>query len=235
VTTHAALDLFMRFLSLEAVDHSPEVARLEASLASRQRLLLSFKRKRFIPVVSVDAQGRHIFSRQGEGVDFPGTDPPDDSWSTTLNMTWPLFQGGGIASNIRKTEIEIRKIEDQKLKLVRNIRITVRTALFDVVNKDVNLDNAKRSADFASKSLSLVRDGYETGKSSLTELVDAQNAALTAGLAALNSEYDFLVSLLTLERSIGHFALLNSMEENQAYLDRMEDFFARQKDELPLN
>lgn len=233
VTTHAALDVFMRFLSGEAETHSPEVARLEASMASQQRLLLSLRRKRFIPVVSVNAQGQHIFSRQGEGVDFPGTDPADDNWSTTLNMTWPLYQGGGITSNIRKTEIEIQKLQDQKLRLIRNIGIQVRSALFDVVNNDVNLENAKHSADFAAKSLALVRDGYETGKSSLTELVDAQNAALTAELAALNSEFNFLVSLLTLERSIGHFALLNSMEENQAYLDRMDDFFAKHQDEPP--
>jgi outer membrane protein TolC/ABC-type uncharacterized transport system substrate-binding protein len=233
VTTYAALDVFMQFLSQEAVAHAPEVARLQASMASQQRQLLSLKRKRFIPVFSVNAQGKHVFSRQGEGVDFPGIDPPDDSWSTTLDMTWPLFQGGGIASNIRKTEIEIQKLQDQKLKLIRTIGIRVRSALFDVVNNDVNLENAKRSADFAAKSLALVRDGYETGKSSLTELVDAQNAALTAELAALNSEYDFLVSLLTLERSIGHFVFLNSMEENQAYLDRMDDFFARHQDEPP--
>ncbi len=228
VTSPAALDLFTRFLSEEAVTHAPEIAQLEAAIASQERQQLSYKRKRYVPVVGVNAQGQHVFSRQGEGADFPGADPADDSWSATLNMTWPLLQGGGIFSNIRKARIEIKKLEDQKLSLIRNIRIKVRSALLEVVNKAVNLENAKRSADFAAKSLALVQDSYEKGKASVADLVDAQNAALNARQAALNSEYDFLVSQLTLERSIGSFALLKSMEENQAYLDRLEAYFANQ-------
>ena len=88
----------------------------------------------------------------------------------------------------------------------------------------VNLGNSRKSADFARKSLELVQDLYTNGRASIVDLIDAQNAALDTDLAALNSEYDFLVSILNVERTIGEFGLLRTNEERDLFLQRFREY-----------
>lgn len=225
VKTALSLETFTRFLIDEAIRNAPEIEQFDATIAAQERQLLSYHRKRYLPVVSLNGQGQHVFSRDGEGSSLPGVDPIDDSWNATVNMSWSILQGGANNSNIRKTQSAITRLKNQKQRLVSVIQINVRANLMDLSNNAVNLENAKRAADFAAKSLSLVTDAYEKGKVSVVELVDAQNSTLNAELAALNSEYDFLISQLALERTIGQFTLLNSPDENQGFLDRLDSFF----------
>lgn len=225
VQTPLSLETFTLFLIDEAMRNAPEIEQFEAAIAAQERQLLSYQRKRYLPVVSLNGKRQRVFSRDGEGSSYPGVDPIDDTWNATMNMTWALLQGGANNSNIRKTQSAITKLKDQKHRLDTLIQINVRSSLIDLTNNAVNLENSKRASQFAGKSLTLVTDAYEKGKVSVVELVDAQNSALNAELAALNSEYDFLISQLSLERSIGHYTLLKSTDENQAFLDRLDSFF----------
>ena len=59
------------------------------------------------------------------------------------------------------------------------------------------------SADAAAKTLELVQDSYGRGAASILDLLDAQNAALTAEFAAETSVYDFLDDWAEVRRSIG--------------------------------
>ncbi|MBT8339330.1 MAG: TolC family protein [Desulfatitalea sp.] len=225
VKTRLSLETFTQFLMDEALRNAPEIDQFDAAVAAQQRQLLSYQRKRYLPVVSLNGQGQHIFSRDGVGASLPGVEPIDDNWNATLNLSWSLLQGGANNSNVRKTQSAITRLKNQKQRLVSLIRINVRASLMDLANSSVNQENSKRASKFAAKSLSLVTQAYEKGKVSVVELVDAQNSALNAELAALNSEYDFVINQMDLERRIGHFSLLKSAGDNQAFLDRLDSFF----------
>jgi len=101
----------------------------------------------------------------------------------------------------------------------------VRAAMLELIVKRVNLESSQTSAEFADKSLALVQDEYAQGRVSVVDLVDAQNAALSANLSALDSEYEFFISVLTTERALGKFSLLNTSEEQQDFLNRFEVYF----------
>lgn len=220
-----SFETLARFFINEATQNAPEVQQYDAVLAARERQLLIYERKRYFPVVSLNAQGQHVFSRDGVGADYTGVEPVDDNWNMAMSMTWELYQGGANNSNISQMKHELIKLKEQKHRLVLNIERNVRSNLMDLSNNAVNLGNSRRSSEFAKKNMTLVKDDYESGRVAAVELLDAQNSALTAELTALNSEYDFLISQLSLERSIGNFSLLSSTAENQAFLDRLESFF----------
>jgi len=60
----------------------------------------------------------------------------------------------------------------------------------------------------------------------VTDLLDAQNAALVADLGAANATYDFLIDLMQTERAAGNFDFFLTAEEREAYFERLEAFFA---------
>ena len=154
-----------------------------------------------------------------------GVDPEDDSWSVSVNLSIPLFEGGATSFNIQQTKIEIQKMRNQKAQLLQSLELNVRAAVLDLVNKRVNLISSKRSAEFSKKSLELVQDSYARGKVSIVDLLEAQNSSLSEELKALNSVYELMASLLETERAVGKFTLLTSPTEQDDYFKRLQQYF----------
>lgn len=225
VDNPVSLERYTRFLINEAALNSPEVRQLEASIDAQERRLSSFKVKRFVPSISLNSDAQHTFSRDGAGSDVAGVDPDDDTWSVALNLSVPLFEGGATGHNIQQTRIEISRLRDQRAQVLQSLELGVRGALLDLVNRRVNLISSRKSADFSKKSLDLVQDSYARGKVSIVDLLDAQNSSLSAELTALNSVYDFMISVLETERAVGRFTLLTSSSEQEEYFRRLEEYF----------
>ena len=225
IDTPKSLRIYTEFLIAEARRNAPELRQLAANINAVQRSLRSLKLARFVPTLALSAEWQHVVSRSGMGSAVAGVDPVDNPWNVSLNASLPLFQGGATRVNIQKTRIEIDKLEDQKAQLMRGLELNVRTAILDVSVKSVNLESSQKSAELADKSLELVQNEYAQGRVSIVDLVDAQNAALAARLNALDSGYEFLISLLKTERAVGKFSLLGTAEERAEFLNRFERYF----------
>ena len=57
------------------------------------------------------------------------------------------------------------------------------------------------------------------------------NAALVADQAAANAVYDFLIDLMELQRAANSFDFFTSLEEREAWFNRMKAFFAKKEGE----
>jgi outer membrane protein TolC len=217
-----SLRTYTDFLIQEALRNSPQIKELDANIAGLERSLASLKRLRLVPGVGIFAQTQDVWYRGGIGSDLPGVDPADPTWSVGINFNLPLFNGMSTSHNIQKTAIEIQKLRDQRTQIQQVIETGVRNALLEITVKAVNLQSSRRSAEFANKSLELVQDAYSKGGVSLVELADSQNAKLNADVDALNSVYEFLGAMLSVEKSVGRFALLSAPEEEADFLRRLE-------------
>lgn len=222
IDTPQSLDIYTDFLVEEAVRNAPEMGQIAANLDALQRSLRSFQRVRFVPTIGLGAEWQYIAARQGAGSDVPGVETIDQPWNVSLNASWPLFQGGATRANIRQTRIDINKLAEQKARLVQIVELNVRASVLDLIVRWVNLESSQKSAELAEKSLALVQDEYAQGRVSIVDLVDAQNAALSARLSALGSEYEFLTSILKTERAVGKFSMLNTPEEQRDFIKRFE-------------
>lgn len=220
-----SLSAFADFLIGEAFNNAPELKQLEANKSALDRLLSIYQRKRFIPSVGLGADVQHTLLRKGAGSEPLFNDPIDTPWSIGLNVSLPIFEGGSTQVNIQKTKMEIGQVENQIMLLKQLIEQDVRLKIYEVTVKAVNLETSKRSAEFAQKSLELVKDSYSKGTVSVVELADAQNNALVAEHNAINSVYDYLLSMLQLERAAGQFRILQSGTERQSYLDSFRTIY----------
>ena len=225
IDTPKSLGIYTDFLIGEAAHNAPEIEQIEANINALQRSLQSLKLARFVPTIGLGTEWQRVLSRSGIGSNVEGVNPIDNPWNVSLNASLPLFQGGATRINIQKLRIEVNKLEDQRTQLMRVLELNVRAAMLDVTVKAVNLESSQISAKLADKSLALVQDEYAQGRVSIVDLVDAQNAALSARLSALDSEYEFLISLLTTERAVGKFSLLSTSEDQRNFLNRFEAYF----------
>ncbi len=220
-----SLEIYTNFLIAETLHNSPEIQELDASIAALERSLTSYRLRPFLPSIGLGAEARRIADRSGAGSDVPGTDPVDDTWNVSIVASLPLFEGGSNRVNAQQTKINIDQLKSRREQLAQVVELNLRAAILQTSVKVVNLESSQRSADFAGRSLELVQDAYSRGSVSIVELIDAQNAALNAESAELNSVYELLTSLLKTERAVGRFTLLGSPEEREDFRRRSRAYF----------
>ena len=225
IDTPKSLRIYTDFLIEEARYNTPEIQQVEANIQAFIKLLRSSEFARFLPTFGLNAEWQHVLSRSHVASDVARVEPNDNPWRVSFNAVLPLFQGGAIRKNIQRTRIEIVKLGDQKTRLMQNLELRVRAAMLDLTVKGVNLESSQKSAELADKSLALVQDEYAQGRVSIVSLIDAQNEALNVKLHKLDSEYEFLISVLKTERAVGKFSLLNTDEDQQNFLNRFEVYF----------
>lgn len=218
------LERLTGFLVQEARNEVPELKQLQQSLAAQERLLKSSQRKRMLPTASLSGTLSENLDRGGNGADQINVD--DTSWNINLSVNWELYSGGGISSEARAARIERDRLRKQLHQSSRSVEKRLRNALLDLYVKETDLELAERAADASHKNYSLVQDSYQQGAATITALLDAQNAALAAEQSAESSVYDFYLAVLQVERALGSFAMTSTVEEQDAFYLRMQEFMS---------
>lgn len=218
----AAMEIFADFLVLEAQATLPEIKEINELIKANERVLLSYKRKRYSPDILLGSQADRSFSRSGAGSEVPL--PDETAWQVGVNATWPIFQGGEINSKKRQLRIDISQLEMQKTDLTQSLELDLRNNVLDLISESFNIKLSKQAAEAGGKSLALVQDSYEKGLVSIVQLLDAQNAALTSELSAASAVYEYFSNYLNLERSMGRYIMLSPVKVQEDFFNRFETY-----------
>lgn len=116
-----------------------------------------------------------------------------------------------------KTDIQTEQLTIQKQDLVNNLKLSIQSALINLVTKQSNIVLSKTSADNAQKNFEISQELYLENTISIVQFLDAQNATLSAKLNQINAVYSYVLSFAELENSIGFFSELATLEEKQKF------------------
>ena len=94
----------------------------------------------------------------------------------------------------------------------------------ELLNRISNIEISKVAEEAAKEALELTQASYAEGESLLIELVDAQNTYLSAQLASATANYSYLLAAIQLERAIGYYFLMNTDEDNVAFMQRAQQY-----------
>jgi len=229
--------IFRNFMVEESFLHSPELKVLNKVIEIQERISTGATTQFFLPTIGLQGQVNNTFYRGGAGSEFNpvtipgigqfqiGAPPKDFSWNVGLNLSFPLFEGAGRFAEVEQASIELKKLHFQKESLQDQLEQAVRSALHLSGSSFAGMIQAKISAESSLKNLDIVINMYSQGFASITELLDAQNAALQAELLATSSQFDFLIDMMNVQRSIGEFIFTYDVDERKAFINRMEEFF----------
>lgn len=224
-----------KFMVREALSLSPELRQLDAAIAARDRSLQSATSSFYHPTIALQSEISNKFSRSGagsEGVELPDAaagllnlEPADDTdWSIGVNISLPLFEGGGRFSQVRQNEETLLQLQVQRQALAERLEQRTRSGLHTAGASYAAIEQANRAAEASRKTLQIVLDAYSRGAISILDLIDAQNAALIANQLAAESVYAFLIDLIEVERSIGRYFFFASREEQEDFFERLDRF-----------
>ncbi len=222
----AGFDVFRDFMAQQAALASPELRQLDAGVLAKERELLAARRRFFLPDVRF---GGEVFGHrdhgQRSGLEIPGLNPWD--WTVQVEATYPLFEGTARYARRARAREELQELTLRREATSQRVEQRIRSVLEATNASFVGIELAQSSARAARQNLDLVADSYAAGVVDILRLLDAQNFALEAELAAANSIYDYLLDLMAAQRAVGHFDYYRSPQERQEFLNRLGTFYAQ--------
>lgn len=220
----AVWEVFQDFLVQETLANAPELGRIDQLLTAQQRQVLAAKRKYYIPEVSLGGDYGTNIDRSGAGSDLSLTGLDDESWSIALSASWPLFTGGALRASLMRERFSLKQLERSRAALEEQLETRTRVALHRASGSYPSLEFSQEAAAAASENLDLVTDAYRTGTVSVTDLIDAQNAALSAELRAVDAGYAYLIDVVDILRATGDFSLLIDSGSTESWFQQIESY-----------
>jgi outer membrane protein TolC len=193
-TARAPETLDARALAKEALERRPEILATSAQLESAGRQLTA-ARLRLLPQLSASA----IAFVQ----DSPLPTGKDDGWRVTLDLTWPLYDGGFRYGRARQAEGAISgaraAAEAQRVEIVQQVEDAARDVRVAVERLILAGDQVK----LASEAAATARRGFAAGISSSLDVLDANDRLFQSEVGLADARARLGIALATLDRSVG--------------------------------
>ncbi len=217
--------VFRDFMVEIALEESPGLKGIAAALEARERVLASTRSAFYSPSIAFRGDVRHTVHESGAG---SGSAPNDDTdYTLGLRLTFPITRGGAKFSETKQAFEEVAQLRLEKREASRQVERDVRSSFFIAARSFTTIALSNAASAAADENFALVADLYGRGAVGITDLLDAQNAALRDDQAAANAVYNFLVDLIRAERAASTFSFLASSSERDALIERMKNFFTR--------
>lgn len=121
-----------------------------------------------------------------------------------LSLSVPIFAGGKRHNAIRQAKVQAGELEIQRENTERQLQIALRQYIKTMETSMNSYAAAQSAVETAQKAYDIAVKSYQVGRSTLTDLSDAQLALTQARLTVSQAIYNFEVAKSNLEQTIGH-------------------------------
>ncbi len=234
-STPARARVLRDFVVQEGLTVAPELSALDAAIRAQERVVRSARRAFWAPTVGLEGGLEEVFSRDGVGSSGGGFSvgdlviPPvaDTSWSIGLSAALPLYAGGSRRAEVARAEAELTELNFEFDSAAEKIATRIRVGMQIARGSFLGIELSEQASEAATKSLELVSDAYARGAVSILDLLDAQDAALSADQLYANAVYDFFIDLMEVQRAANRFDFFLTPAERDLWYERLEEFFDR--------
>ena len=217
----------------EAILNSPEIRSIDNQISGREELLKGETRQLGIPDIAVIGGFTHVPYAGGAGAEAPpATEASTSQAARPSPGTWALPPRSRSSTERRTTRAFAEPFARSTASTPTapsspsGSNKTCAAALHQAGFSYANINLTRDAAEASARNLELVTDLYQRGAADIIQLVDAQNQALGAALAAANALYDFLIDALRVQRAAGSFSLEGYQEERDDFVQRLDAFAA---------
>jgi outer membrane protein len=168
-------------------------ALLQAEAADRD---VGVQRGKGLPTLSLNGSSSHTW----QDLAFGGNTRLD---SAGISFTWPLFQGGAVASAMRQSRALYKEAQAQYDSAQRNTERQTRAAYRGVVTGIARIGAAQRAVESGRAAVEASQRNVEFGTGSVFDLLNAQQNYFIVQRNYSQTRYDYLTALLTLKQQAG--------------------------------
>ena len=120
-----------------------------------------------------------------------------------LSLSVPIFSGGQRLNAVRQAKVQARELDVRRTDTERQLKIAIRQYLNQMETAMKSLGSARSAAETAQKAYDIASKSYDVGRSTLTDLNDAQYALIQSQLGVCQAIYTFVVAKAGLESTLG--------------------------------
>ena len=121
-----------------------------------------------------------------------------------LSLSIPIFAGGRRSNAVKQARNQHEQLLLQTENTERQLRVAIRQYLNQMETAMKNFDAAGAGVETARKAYDIAAKSYNLGRSTITELNDAQLALTQSLLAQSQAVYNFVIAKASLEQTLGN-------------------------------
>ncbi|MDR5907284.1 TolC family protein [Franzmannia qiaohouensis] len=224
VRSPARLEQWQTQLLADALRDSRELQALAAGREAAQRELVSRRRAFWAPEVGLQVSYERELYRDGAGdsapwesdaaavqagvaalddagVTFPETG--SDAWSVGISARLPLYAGGRRSLERERSARQLESVTLREEDARQGIETQLRAASVELAAAWRRIGLRETSRDNAVAARDLVESAWREGAAEQVALLDAQTSARQAQLAEVEARWQYLQSLIHLQRALG--------------------------------
>ena len=127
-----------------------------------------------------------------------------------LSLSIPIFSGGKRLNAVRQAKVQAAELDIQRTNTERQLQIAIRQYLGTMETATKSYASAASAVETAQKAYSIARQSYDVGRSTLTDLNDAQLALTQSELGVCQAIFNYLSAKSDLEGTLGADFIENS-------------------------
>ncbi len=129
-----------------------------------------------------------------------------NSWTAGASLNFNLFDGGLRRARVAESRARERQAAALETQMASGIRLQVREAFLNLTAALERVEVSRQSASQIEESLRILRDRYEAGLATMTDVLGTETAHARAQRDFLRTVYDYRIAYATLELATGELA-----------------------------
>ena len=177
-------------------------SRLDEQLARDE---ISFRRNGHYPSIDLVASTRE---NESDGDAIANSIPSSFDDTTTrdqvsIQITVPLFAGGGVSSRVREAVYLHRASREQLQRVTRETERQARDAYLGVLSEIARVKALDQAVASSRTALQATQAGYEVGTRTIVEVLNSQFSLYVAITNFYQSRYEYIMNALRLKQAAG--------------------------------
>jgi len=180
-----------------ALQHRPDYDLSQLALKN-QEMAVKAARSEFLPTVSLfgswETDDQSFASRAG------------NNWLAGVNLHFNLFNGRANTAKLAESRFQQKRTLAMQEHLAQAIRLQVQKAALDLETAGERIAVSRQAASQAEESVRIIRNRYEAGLATITDLLRAETALTAAKGNHLRAVFDQRVGAANLDLQVGRLS-----------------------------
>lgn len=131
--------------------------------------------------------------------------PDEDSIHVGLSMNFPIYEGGLRSAEVGQARARNRQVELKLKDFTKQVTVEVEQTWLELKTADSAMDSLEDRLKSAQENYTAVSERYQHGLADSLDVIDANSLLLQSEKGLLEAKYNYMLSVLNLERAEGIF------------------------------
>src|SRR5271163_2867095 len=137
------------------------------------------------------------------GIAAGGTNLGENQRSIGIQLTFPLYSGGMVSSQVRQAVYQHRAAKERVERVARQTEHDARDAYLGVLSEISHVRALRRALESNSIALKATESGYEAGTRTAVDVLSSRRQWIQAQTDYSRSRYDYMVNMVKLQQAAG--------------------------------